>query len=100
MSQPTYEISANDVVTEAIRMELATLAKDRFFEVVSLEDAAKSLADKLICKAKRHGIEALTTTVTRTRDSDGWTLGDPNHYEVHFDFPNEDHAVWFRTMIL
>lgn len=100
MSQPIYTISSDEVLAEAIRMELQMIAEDRFCEFVCLKDAAKALAAEVIGKAKDHGIEAWATEVTWTRDKEGWTFGDPDHYEVRFGFPNEDHAVWFRTMVL
>ncbi|PZR80164.1 MAG: hypothetical protein DI537_40065 [Stutzerimonas stutzeri] len=100
MTTLSHTISVDAIADELDLMETAALVDGCLLEFISDQDAARSIADKLIRKAEAYGIAARISGVVEGDAEDDWEVGDPRSIEIVFGFPDDANAVWFRTMVL
>ena len=94
-------IAIENILPEADRIEAVLLnaglpAKSLYL----LDIAADLLVHNMTSRARALGIEVCNHGKGWSDDAADWEPGDPVQVEVFFSFPDEDNAVWFRTMIL
>ena len=91
-------LTVNEIFEEWDRIETALQAIEvPAHDIYLMDVAVESLAYRLLYRARAIGIEVGITEVRQIDNDEAHDLTDT---EVLFSFPDEDNAVWFRTMIL